>query len=170
MSFYKCNICTVEHVVSIIWNRKNSIILTLNYNWLKKVIHFVYLFVHIFLWGYFPYLFVEPEDTWESLLPVGNLAHGFAWGYYYGYLKIILPGLYASSHNIHVWRYTVFVHNLYGLTSPFYPPPLPKFLNKNILQLYIWRKENVQLLISYCTTCINTYFRGNIHVICFVFL
>lgn len=48
----------------------------------------------------FPYLFVEPEDTWESLLPVGNLAHGFAWGYYYGYLKIILPGLYASSHSI----------------------------------------------------------------------
>lgn len=130
MSFYKCKICTVEHVVSIIWNRKNSIILTFNYNWLKKVIHFVYLFVHIFLWGYFPYLFVEPEDTWESLLPVGNLAHGFAWGYYYGYLKIILPGLYASSHNIHVWRYTVFVHNLYGLTSPFYPPPFPNFLTK----------------------------------------
>lgn len=48
----------------------------------------------------FPDLFVEPEDTWESLLPVGNLAHGFAWGYYYGYLKIILPGLYASSHSI----------------------------------------------------------------------
>ncbi|XP_061178295.1 stimulator of interferon genes protein-like [Saccostrea echinata] len=29
--------------------------------------------------------------TWESLLPVGNLAHDFAWGYYFRYLKIILP-------------------------------------------------------------------------------
>ncbi|XP_061178296.1 stimulator of interferon genes protein-like [Saccostrea echinata] len=33
----------------------------------------------------------KADYTWESLLPVGNLAHGFAWGYYFGYLKIILP-------------------------------------------------------------------------------
>lgn len=43
----------------------------------------------------------KPEDTWESLLPVGNLAHGFAWGYYYGYLKIILPDL---DKTVREWR------------------------------------------------------------------
>nr|XP_022336637.1 stimulator of interferon genes protein-like isoform X3 [Crassostrea virginica] len=43
----------------------------------------------------------KPEDTWETLLPVGNLAHGFAWGYYYGYLKIILPEL---DKRVRDWR------------------------------------------------------------------
>ncbi|XP_062608695.1 stimulator of interferon genes protein-like, partial [Saccostrea cucullata] len=41
------------------------------------------------------------DYTWESLLPVGNLAHGFAWGYYFGYLKIILPNLNARARE---WR------------------------------------------------------------------
>ncbi|KAK3094876.1 hypothetical protein FSP39_007393 [Pinctada imbricata] len=32
-------------------------------------------------------------ESWESLLPAGNVAHGLAWSYYFGYLKVLLPGI-----------------------------------------------------------------------------
>ncbi|KAJ8317819.1 hypothetical protein KUTeg_004629 [Tegillarca granosa] len=32
-----------------------------------------------------------PNGTWKSRLPAGNVAHGLAWSYYYGYLRIVLP-------------------------------------------------------------------------------
>ncbi|XP_061167638.1 stimulator of interferon genes protein-like [Saccostrea echinata] len=43
----------------------------------------------------------KADYTWESLLPVGNLAHGFAWVYYFGYLKIILPNIDVKARK---WR------------------------------------------------------------------
>ena len=37
-------------------------------------------------------LFSAPDIPLTASLPAGDVAHGLAWTYYYGYLKLILPG------------------------------------------------------------------------------
>ena len=32
----------------------------------------------------------------DIAVPVGNIAHGFAWSYFFGYLNLILPGRYKQ--------------------------------------------------------------------------
>ncbi|OWF47889.1 uncharacterized protein LOC110453777 isoform X3 [Mizuhopecten yessoensis] len=34
-----------------------------------------------------------PDEDWEDHIPAGNVAHGLAWSYYFGYLKFLLPGM-----------------------------------------------------------------------------
>ena len=41
----------------------------------------------------FGFFFLSPDDTpLELLIPAGDVAYGLAWSYFYGYLKLILPG------------------------------------------------------------------------------
>ncbi|XP_021358597.1 stimulator of interferon genes protein-like isoform X4 [Mizuhopecten yessoensis] len=35
----------------------------------------------------------SPDEDWEDHIPAGNVAHGLAWSYYFGYLKFLLPGM-----------------------------------------------------------------------------
>ena len=36
--------------------------------------------------------FLAAEQLLSSAIPAGDIAHGLAWGYYYGFLHIVLPG------------------------------------------------------------------------------
>lgn len=51
------------------------------------------------------FLLYGTEDVLiEDLIPVGNVAFGLAWSYYYGYLNLVLPGKYCGcqTHYVHL--------------------------------------------------------------------
>ncbi|XP_060079807.1 stimulator of interferon genes protein-like [Ylistrum balloti] len=41
-----------------------------------------------------------PDEDWEDHIPVGNLVHGLAWNYYFGYLKFLLPGSQINKYTL----------------------------------------------------------------------
>ena len=41
--------------------------------------------------------FIVVDMPLKIAVPVGNIAYGFAWSYYFGYLNLILPGRYKKS-------------------------------------------------------------------------
>ena len=36
--------------------------------------------------------YIKDEVTMTSTIPAGNVAQGLAWTYYFGFLKLVLPG------------------------------------------------------------------------------
>ncbi|XP_064614898.1 stimulator of interferon genes protein-like isoform X2 [Liolophura sinensis] len=49
-------------------------------------------------------MIIGPDVSVESLLPVGNVGHGFAWSYYYSFLKILLPILNERIQKCPHWQ------------------------------------------------------------------
>lgn len=45
-----------------------------------------------------------PEPPIESQLPAGNVGHGLAWSYFYGYLDLILPGETKYENDDKLWE------------------------------------------------------------------